>query len=283
MEHPLKVYMPLDGRFYLCKWHCHAEQHQVILAQSEKSLFQTTKVVLDKFKDAEVRELYLVEMVSPPEERCRQAAIQYHQEEVEQFISTVCFRLTGRPTGFNPAVELPKGFVECPGYRCEYEDAGKPSNHALEYHTCCANCYGKIALDPSVDREQFFQEFSPLWYAKHPKRSWSSAQATYSRARVVSSGEKIWKAFPDFGHHSHGVRLEEVGEEILTGNVLFYYIPLIDFENLPLMQKVSSFLEETKNARAARELEKNAAFLKSREDREAEQYQEMFEIFGRKS
>lgn len=256
MDHPLKVFHPGKGIHYVCQWWRHSEQHQIIVAPTEKAVQRVWEVAYKRYDDAKAVQLLEVELVAPSAAMCSKALILQRDADIKSFMNDACGSVS---EALRLGLPLPPQFAKCPGFvRNDDEDDRAPDSTELKYHFDCRNCTHGIAL-VGLTPEQFYDKFSDAWDAANPpqKRTPDRYQQVYSTAAPAADDEQIWEASCDgFGHHRSGVDLDKlrIGEPPwhdatpwgFFHPVLFYFRLRREMDVAPYNQAAATYRGEQK-------------------------------------
>lgn len=207
MEHPLKVYFPHGGRYQLLFWYTEWTQDRLILAKSYDSVLLAVKRLVPKHPDIEIRHMFDVEIVAPPEDMCLRAAVEVKKKEIDDFIRHISYELCsiGNP--------LPPQFTPC---RRKMNDS--PDND----HWDCVKCYNGFCL-VGMTPEEFYERYHAMWLDAFPQHEPRLNEGVYSQGRI-SDGKNLFVVFP--GGMQSGVSFENVKSKRIgpiQSTVLFYY------------------------------------------------------------
>lgn len=156
-----------------------------------------------------------------------------------------------RPPCVNPA-----GFIICP-YKKDKDHYGKVDAQSKRNHWSCSLCDGNKIL-----REESWDDFFALKKSIWRKKGWYAAPKDgYSKpfdGWYAVSGELLYAAIADFGHHQQGVKIEEVKENQAFGvdDVLFFF----HGQQIMVPSDFSKFQEDLKN----RDIKIRTAYTESR-------------------
>jgi hypothetical protein len=202
-------YVPFEGVWYLARWYEHNEGHHVLLARSHRQLREMVAALVAKEPWAEVKEVWVVELLAPSRKLQRAyaastgAAIETY---FWQWVAGHCHDLHDK------GKDLPRPLVMCTEYK------GRDPDDAHEWdtrHSYCANCVNGVRVD-GRDATEWYRErrndFLKVVGAEQEEQRRRYPPRTVrvpSRARVAGDDEKLWYVSECFGHHSDGTRFEE--------------------------------------------------------------------------
>jgi hypothetical protein len=286
----LDVCYPHGGPHVLLHWWTQHDRGHIVVARSGGALHAAAEAIAAREPYAEVKALLHVEIVAPPRKLEALSAVHKHKDAVAMFRREVCCRMSA---ALKVVKTLPPPFAACDEYVPELED--EPDGWAKEHHFCCKNCIDKVMIR-GMTSEQLYETYAEDWMREAPG-SWEKSRLRpgrevstdtsrlKSRARIADEGEKIWCAWPNFGHHAGGVELREVdmaeGEPGYPGyfdSVLFYFKQIEEMDQRPIVQMFEEtrlrFEEDKKQKEAARRAEHDAD--------DARQVREVISFFSRK-
>lgn len=255
-DHPLKVYFPLAGKFYIFRHSSHNLGTEVVLSKNIRSIYDTAKKLFKDDSTTKIIDYHLVEMVAPSDKMISLAIEKEYQDNIFDFVNeTSCMLIKLHQAG----LDIPKPLALCKKYNSPYTDID-PKDQEPGEHTFCDNCVAGIQLE-DLTPEQFYLKFHKAWNVEYP-RSDSSADAfhnkrmSYSRAEQAGDEESIWTAENDRGVNF----LDELTSKNGIGRILFY------FRRLDVLD--TSILQEMIN-------KENIAYKISIEKKDAIRKQEM--------
>lgn len=285
LEHPLKVYYPYVGVYYVLVYHTHDKQHQIILAKSESALKQTFQELLKDCWYAEFKQVLKIEMVAPNVKWCQMAIEKERKRNIRDFCNTICWSMSRY---FENGYELPEIFTECNKWNPSEDYA---ADEETEDHWGCKNCTYRIRIDMDCGEfydlyhqqynsiiESFRDNYSHSWQT--PSKSKPEPQLKYSQALEVGEHEEIYIAYPSFGHHAHGIDLRKFEPEhwmACDAEVLFFYRKLEDLDKEWFLNLQEQVAEEHNKRSEAKEKFRE---LKRKED-ERKKIEAIFGIFSK--
>ena len=272
-DHPLKVYYPHGGKHFIATWWTHDEQNQIIVAKSLKALEKTLSVTIDRYPDFEVKEMWEVEIVAPPEDFCQTKKEKLRKTQVEEFFRNVVYSFSYQ-LGIKDL--LPEVFQPCSRWKKPYKESDSSSLNDPQ-HRNCGNCVDGIKLR-LLSKEEFYEKYHEQ-YEKTIRfnRTFVDTKALYSKASPAVDLNDLWLVSTEFGHHSYGARLMKVKE---TKNYdmyecLFYFYKRneIDISKYKLLSE--KLKEENKKLREEAMNKTREKYKKEQEER----VQKILDIF----
>ena len=272
MSDLLRVIYPGGGKKFLLQWWTHNEQHHVILASTQESVYATAKRVFATHKEVKLR-LYLeVDVVAPSPKMSLDAAIWDREEGVLDFLTTVSSRLHEAASLGHP---LPPEFLLCGKYLPREEMDDDEIKWARKSHYSCQNCTEGICL-VGLSPEILYDKYKVAWDVTHPTpKPKGQAPRVVSRAVPAVDGEPLWYCSADFGHHASGVDLQEVvyvkealhRPPYLSDRILFFFRRVSEVDFGPLL----TLLNEQINEQAQKEKRRMVDFkaVRARASQEA--------------
>jgi hypothetical protein len=230
-------------------------QWRAALARSEESLFVVAQRIAQEHKDAKVGAYLDVDIVAPPAHFDSLIAAYERKEKLVNFRQEVCWRLK---EALQAGHSLPPLFSLCPE----------------EEHYDCEGCTQGIRA--SISKEELYERYAKAWPKdKRPQKSLVDSKFVPSRAPVAKEREPLSFARADFGHHSHGILLEEVPPNIelgpyrptfLTGALFFYHV--IEAKSThPLQAIFDDVHRKEEEQKKAIEEGRRAAYRREKEER----------------
>lgn len=257
-SHPLKVFFPESGTIFVCRWWTYSRQHSVILARSEDTIKRMLASVYAKCSDANVDQIFEVELVAPSALMCQKASEYMRLKHVQEFLDEVTIELHSM---LKHNLSIPHHFTPCdkwePSYLEEGEVQEKVDEYELEWHPDCHYCSHGFKLT-NLSPEQFYDCYHVQWskvFARNiVNKSSERYVACYSKARIAGDDEKIGAATSNLGPHTGGVCLEELELELATSycDALFYFKMLRELDIVPFqtildnLQKADAIEREIK-------------------------------------
>ncbi len=257
-NHPLKVYFPQGGTFFLLHWWNYNERGHVVLSRNLKSLTKVADHIFTECEDCEIRSFCKIEIVSPPQKLIKEATEYFHKEDVRDWAQLVCHTLNSSAKTLKRE-ELPKEFEWCKNIKSKER-----------YHDC-DNCTNGIRI--KIDREELYQRYAEAWNIVRDKQYPPlGPKYVYSNAEQALDDEPIWIANPNLTKFDVGIELEEVK---LCRNALFYFRKLENLNRKELQTMLDAHKEERKKIR--QKVDEVREFLLGKE--ELEKATDIFNIF----
>lgn len=209
----------------LLHWGTHNEGGHIILARTERAMFETATRVFEEHPDAEIKTYSKIEIVSLPTQLCELAARYDHLEKILKFQREVVSSLR---EALDAGKTLPSHFKVCDAY--ESTTAEVMTDYDLRWaskrHFNCKNCCERIVSD--LTYEQLYSKYGEQWFesCSLDRKRHSFDLRLVSSARQASNDEQLWVALANFGHHSNGIVLcEVVRDEAMSKNIVEFCRP----------------------------------------------------------
>lgn len=271
MDHPLKVYFPHGGKHFIAQFWSHNKQNQIVVAKSLSALDRTLNLLIEKDYDLQVKEIFEVDIVSPPKSLCEIAKVEARKIQVEEFYKLITFYVKEL---VDNKKQLPDIFEICSKWKPYHNDVSKDDKYC---HFYCKNCYEKIALK-NLSLEEFYEKYHAKWQSVFDnQKRFVDERAVYSYADTAYKSE-LWYVNPNFGHHSSGatIRLvEDPSVYINTSPVLFYFHKIKEIDN----SKYVDLLKEIKQKQKEKDKQGRDRFAENLKKQKEEKYQKILKIF----
>lgn len=230
-RYPLRVYFPMPGEYRLLIIHTENEQQQFLLAKSEEGLRRLLQVFIKRERFAPtVRELWHIEMVSPPQQIKEKYAQSKYDWEFSMFRRTL-----GSAAEDFLKNNLPAPMRPCKKYVPDMEQLGSEiiDDSDRKYHICCKTCDG-IKVVFYTDVEELFLKKYDLYEklagvgrpppSKLVKKT-ITPRALDPLAKDPDLDRTIYIATPHYGPHSSGNVIEELKKDYIStdGFPLFFF------------------------------------------------------------
>jgi hypothetical protein len=218
-EYDLKVYYPFGGPHYLIRWYEHDEGHHIILCRNKTSVEAAILPVNRKFGPVKCKEYMKVDIVAPSEEIISAYAKKQFENEVGLFWQYYGSLAKSYKERFH---RLPSKLKNCKKFKSRWEN---PSEDDLDKknHYSCANCHGGL-LPVTGTAEEVFLEHRDA-YRKETERSYKQPKSYYPPKEAYDPSLPLYRASPNFGHHSSGVDLLGTEDLVVVESLqmLFFY------------------------------------------------------------
>lgn len=263
-NHPLKVYFPLPGHFYIFSYRSHNKGKQLIIAKTEDNArnvaFRIMNAWNGNFVDdvVKVMSFHFVEMVGPSFKMIEEGMQILLQEKVRDFYASIQCAIK---QSIDAGHSLPSGFIAC--------------NPLCENSHYCDDCDGSlIKLSPGVDRIAFYKKNNKAWYRDvRPGQAIEKSEGQYSRAEVADDHEDLLVGIRD-RDGSHIVK-RSGGQSVGCSTNLFYCRELKTLDTKDL-QKASENLIANRKEKYKENLSLNAALHAAETKRQIENTMEFF-------
>ncbi len=276
-DHPLKVYYPHGGKHFIAIWWTHDEQNQIVVAKSMSALEKTLNIAIQKNYDFEIKEMFEIDIVSPPDSLCALAKKKARENEVQSFFQRVVFEIKDLNEN---NIQIPEIFGICNRWKSNRKGLLKKDDPK---HFECKNCNDGILLK-TLSLEEFYEKYYAGWddLLNVPKQmAYKDEKALYSRADTATSGLQLWCVEPRFGHHFSGILICTTDQNISpdsyigTDSVLFYFHKYKEIDN----SKYKQIIKEIKDKREEKEKLSLVRFQKNRKKEKEKQIQKILNYF----
>ena len=225
---PLKVYFPHGGTYLAMHWWTHNERGHLALVREPKQLDPIIQKITRKHEDVQIKDVFELEVVSPPQWLIERARKDLYEEDVRDFLLSVQWDV-------NRAVrnggQMPSQFTACDHttYDCGDWEEDKPTHDTDPEHNYCKNCRDRVAL-ANMTPEQFFHRYYDLWCERiNPEEALPSIPSIgkvrhrVSQARKAPEDAELWRAYESFGHHSGGFCLEKIEDHVTNPHTTIFF------------------------------------------------------------
>jgi hypothetical protein len=265
-DYPCAVLHPtLKGCYFLLTWYSEDKQNSIILAKTQKGIINTFSSVLASTSEADPKEFFHVEVVSPPLDLKLAYAKQAYSHEINIFkdwVVRVLMMINKRPDYIKNCTRF-KG-------NPQYYEGLTPHKWCVKEHLECLNCYRGF----SFDAEALF-ELKKTKYREMTKTSFLKQSMGLSLAPEADPTQKLFAVVGDFGHHRPGMKLIEVTKEGVPSGCLFF----CHAEELSIPRQITQKVKEAEKARKEKEAIR-LKIIRAEQDKkqlaEIQQYEEFF-------
>jgi hypothetical protein len=270
MTDVLKVCYPLGGHTFLLHWYTYSDRGHVIMSRTEKGLRAASERVFTENPNAEIKDVFEINVVGPSKKLIKLAERAVADEAVRDFYEAINYRLL---EAVKAGRELPAQapFELCSSY--EPDEEGEQSDWAMETHYGCKHCKSGIKLVGATPSTLYEKYYGP-WAVKHPYPA-----RYYERGYVSSRAEPwddesiLWYASADFGHHAKGVTLNEVNLDEADGykpgyfsdRVMFFFVHVRAVDTEPFEKSLAEKAALAKKECAARKEERRREFEQNKQ------------------
>lgn len=272
-DHPLKVFYPYGGRHFIAVWWTHDEQNQIVVAKSLNALDKTLNIAIENNSDIELKEMWEVEIVAPPDKLCQIAKAEARKIEVNDFFRSIVGYLNEL---LENEIPIPEMFKVCD--RWENDDLSMKEEND-EHHWNCKNCVEKFSLK-SLTLDEFYDKYNSNWNAMHNVPKYAESKALYGLAGTANENDELWCAEPQFGHHCNGTSLSIVSQDpedyINTSSVLFYFHKIKEVD----CSKYNQTIDEIKNKIKEKELLRREQYGKNFQKEKEKRFQKILDFFA---
>lgn len=243
-DHPLKVYFPHGGKYFIAIWWTHDEQHQIVVAKSLSALENTLNIAINRNSDFEVKEMFEVDIVAPPVDFCQIKKEKLQKTKVIEFFNDVVWNISANLDGKKE--QYPEIFEPCSKWKKKYSSFSKKEDTE---HYYCDNCTSGIKLK-SLSKDDFYQKYYDQYnqILPFPPREHVDSKVLYSNALPAKDLKNLWLAYPSFGHHARGVELMKAKaiQDCDMYACLFYFYKIKEIDNSKYKLLSEKLKEENK-------------------------------------